>query len=592
MTFSQEARGEGMPRPPAVEPPVLHASVSPHILRRGLQHGGSDLGFARLFQLLQAGKPVRILAFGTSVTGVAGGCTHSLLPYCDSCCGTRQYGPKAARREQGGFLRLAFDWINGTWPHADNRLYNGGRPGAGGLGNFVGCLSSWIPEDIDLFLLEVGGTGSTNAAIERLARDIYHLRPRTQMPALAIYDMWNFRWKGSLPSAKSSRPGRANAAYASGSAAALPPPSSGFGSVPYAGAMGRYYGWPVVSEHDSLYHEFLQGRHGLTTPRSRPRRAQGAVKPPWQQLKPDLVHPTVEASAIYGDLISLMLYQAYELWRVLGPHSRQTLETALLKTRLPPPLVVPASEDGDVTLACFTFDEARLSGDPQLNAPDSHMIDAEGGLAPHILTNNGWRYVRRVAASARANKPGLLATSASAVLELRVLPLERNIAGKAVAKGTGASASTAAWVDTVTRARARASASNARSLPGVRDIWLAMRHLVSYERQGRALVSCTGGCLCNAHTIDAHRPSPRESVEIVHEFRARVTVESHSINATAEASEEAGGVRDVGGGGSCVLRVEVLSETSSSGHEFKLTRLVVNALGASTRRKTKLGLPS
>ena len=91
-----------------------------------------------------------------------------MLPYCESCCGTRVYGQHTARRMRGhGFLRMAFDWVNATWPHAEHRLYNSGRPGGGGLANFIGCLSSWVPEDIDLFFLEVGGTDNSPRNIER-----------------------------------------------------------------------------------------------------------------------------------------------------------------------------------------------------------------------------------------------------------------------------------------------------------------------------------------------------------------------------------------------------------------------------------------
>ena len=548
------ARHMALDLPPSVQPPVLHTSVATSTLRRGLQHGGSDLGFARLFSRLHAGKPVRVLAFGTSVTGVAGGCTHSLLPYCESCCGTRSYGPHAARREHGGFLRVAFHWINSTWPHAEHRLYNGGRPGAGGLGNFVGCLSSWIPEAIDLFLLEVGGTGSSNDAIERLARDVYRLRPRTHMPAIAIYDMWNFRWRGSLPGSRASH--RSNRQFASGTTTAELPPSSGFTTVPFGGALARYYGWPVVSEHDSLYLEFVEGRNGLIRSAAPPTTQR--AKPPWQVLKPDLVHPSMDAAHIYGDLISIMLYQAYELWRILGPHAPMRIHAALRSSQLPPPLVVSAEGDGDVSLACFTFDAARLTGDPKLNAPDAHMIDAEGGLSPHVLTNRGWQYVRKVRASARANKPGLLAVSAGAILELRVLPLERNIAGKAVAH-------------------------HARVSLTPRTIWMRLRYLVSYERHGTVRVTCTDGCTCAEHTLNAHQPARRESVEMVDEFSASI-----ALPTSGKASVDAA---DRGGAGSCALRLEVLRESTSAGHEFKITRLVVNAMRAAKRPRAALGLP-
>ena len=604
------------PLPRAIEPPRASPSVSAQLLRRGLQHGGSDLGFARLFNRLNSGKPVRVLAFGTSVTGVAGGCTHSLLPYCEDCCGTRVYGPTTARRESGGFLRQAFDWINATWPHGEHRLYNSGRPGAGGLGNFVGCLSSWVPEAIDLFLLEVGGTGSTNGAIERLARDIYRLRGPQQMPAIAIYDVWNFRWPGALPAAR-GRP-RSNAQFHS-SGAARPPPHDDFLRPPLALPMARYYGWPVVSEHDGLYFELIEGRTGLSSsspesPESpREARAAARARPPWVVLKPDLVHPTAEAAKLYGDLIVMMLYQSYEVWRMLGPYEAASVRAALLASRLPPPLVYHAigssrrpsaltrpalppcdpdkplatsfaqvdardplhalpraavlpfaqcerawrkrgcctprplyarhhrrvdafgrprrlaccADDAQVSIACFTFDKDRLDGHPRLSGPDAHIVDAEGGLAPNIISRRGWQFVRKVASSARANKPGLQATTAGALVELRVWPLEWNIAGKGV--------------------------SRPAQVTDLRAITLTLRYLVSYERQGIAVITCKDGCTCATQRLDAHRPVVRESVDYMHEFNATLTQRS------------------------CVLCVEVAADSTSGGHEFKITRLVVHA---------------
>ena len=81
-------------------------------------------------------------------------------------CGTRDYCGKSHERclassnNTVGFLRRTLEWMNETWPHPGHRLYNGGRPGAGGLANFLGCLSTWVPEEIDLFWFEVGGTGN------------------------------------------------------------------------------------------------------------------------------------------------------------------------------------------------------------------------------------------------------------------------------------------------------------------------------------------------------------------------------------------------------------------------------------------------
>ena len=189
------ARRTTMPHaapPAAVAAPTFTYGASPLLLRRAMQHDGvGDLGLARVFRRLHGGHAVRMMAFGTSITAISGGCTHSLLPYCPMCCGTRDYCGKSHERclassnNTVGFLRRTLEWMNETWPHAGHRLYNGGRPGAGGLANFLGCLSTWVPEEIDLFWFEVGGTGNNIAMVERLARQLYGFRPPAERPARA-----------------------------------------------------------------------------------------------------------------------------------------------------------------------------------------------------------------------------------------------------------------------------------------------------------------------------------------------------------------------------------------------------------------------
>ena len=78
--------------PAAVAAPTFTYGASPLLLRRAIQHDGvGDLGLARVFRRLHGGHAVRMMAFGTSITAISGGCTHSLLPYCPMCCGTRDY---------------------------------------------------------------------------------------------------------------------------------------------------------------------------------------------------------------------------------------------------------------------------------------------------------------------------------------------------------------------------------------------------------------------------------------------------------------------------------------------------------------------
>ena len=93
-----------------------------------------------------------------------------------------------------------------------------------------------------------------------------------------------------------------------------------------------------------------------------------------------------------------------------------------------------------------------------------------------------------------------------------------------------------------------ATASGARSRP--LGLWLA--YLLSYEHMGRARVSCSGTCSCDA-VIDAHNVLSRTSVTAVQRIFVR-----QKDNA----------------GGCCYLTLTVLPETSSGQTKFKLLSLL------------------
>ena len=157
--------------------------------------------------------------------------------------------------------------MNETWPHPGHRLYNGGRPGAGGLANFLGCLSTWVPEEIDLLGFEVGGTGNNIAMVERLARQLYGFRPPAERPAIVALDFWNTRGLKPRSSSKAS-----------------PPPGNEIGSLDTGAFMNsgavlplaRFYGWTVISEHDAFFHASTP-RSSSTAPQAR--RRPSAARP-------------------------------------------------------------------------------------------------------------------------------------------------------------------------------------------------------------------------------------------------------------------------------------------------------------------------
>ena len=50
--------------------------------------------------------------------------------------------------------------INATWPHPDHIFFNNGKGGANlDMINKAGCLSAYLPEDVDLVVLDAGRLG-------------------------------------------------------------------------------------------------------------------------------------------------------------------------------------------------------------------------------------------------------------------------------------------------------------------------------------------------------------------------------------------------------------------------------------------------
>ncbi|KAG8468672.1 hypothetical protein KFE25_013755 [Diacronema lutheri] len=157
-------------RAPPVRP-TPHVATLASVERSALSGGEGSAGWANVWATLDAGEPITIVVLGTSVTAGSGGCSHSFLPFCSTCCATRDYGPSRSRASAGdGFARLALEWINATWPHAEHRLFNAGRPG-GALMLYTECLRSWLPPGhIHLWLLETGITTNRLPEVERIVR--------------------------------------------------------------------------------------------------------------------------------------------------------------------------------------------------------------------------------------------------------------------------------------------------------------------------------------------------------------------------------------------------------------------------------------
>ena len=490
-----------------------------HPLRRG------DIGWARLFERqLHGGKPLRALAFGSSITAVFGGCTASLFQNCSHCCGTVGANPRGQAALGYGYLRRPVEWLNRTWPHAEHRLWNAAQP-ATSLQSWGDCLAAWMPRPLDLVILELGGarTGNTAAGLVRLVRNIEQLLGRDAPPAVLVVSF--FRWAGPPPAAN----------------APLPHYGRGSGSDAIAADLARRYGWLVVSEEKALLPETVV-----------PRRADAVLWPSVKQA--DGVHPVHGRGPIfYGSLVTHAFYRAHEAWAAQRDRRAAAATPGPLPelppnrhrhhhSSLPPPL------PGGVG-ACYTLNAAPRS--------DRWRADR----LPRLTRRDGWEFVQWENRSANPHKPGLLATTAGAVVDLQVLPV------RSAQRLPGGTASESGEVGSD-----ESETGGDRGGGDGEQVWsqmdVCLRYLVSYAHQGTARVSCRDGCGCAAHVINAHRPAFRESVQEEDAFRVEMAPPLAS-----------------GAPARCTLRVEVLPSSASGEHELKLYGLTLQDAGTLTRER-------
>ena len=152
-----------------------------------------------------------------------------------------------------------------------------------------------------------------------------------------------------------------------------------------------------------------------------------------------------------------------------------------------------------------------------------------------------WCYSSLATSVAHQKKsPGVLALSPGATLHF---PIDSRMA----------SSDAAATQGTTTAPAASAAAAAAASVPSV---VVRIEHLVSYEHMGIATVRCVGRCACDVQRIDAHRTDAHRNVSVFlqHAFPLR---------GSYEAAE-------------CALQLQVLPETSSGGHKFKVRTVTLS----------------
>ena len=97
------------------------------------------------------------------------------------------------------------------------------------------------------------------------------------------------------------------------------------------------------------------------------------------------------------------------------------------------------------------------------------------------------------------------------------------------------------------------------------DVTAFLIYLSSWRDMGTAEVSCDGSCSCKPSTINAHARDMRfrASVPVLHKF---------SIQAKEEDKKSRSSRQE----GKCQIKIEIVDETSSQGHRFKVQGLTTS----------------
>jgi hypothetical protein len=161
------------------------------------------------------------------------------------------------------------------------------------------------------------------------------------------------------------------------------------------------------------------------------------------------------------------------------------------------------------------------------------LLPAAGGVGSgedvlpiKVLRSDGWEFREwdGGAAGEKKYKPGWIATAAGAVLRVE-LDTDFGAEQQLLQQGLGEKG----------------------------QLQVQLTYLTSYEHMGKARASCVEGCTCNPAVLDAHAPKEHHSVPKV-------------LKLPTTASRR------------CVVQLEVLLESGSGEHKFKLMQAVVSTL--------------
>lgn len=493
---------------------------------------------------LREGKPIHVLALGSSITNQHGGCWPTHTP-CYTEPGRLISSTVPYQEERLGWLRSFMTLLNHTFP-AKHTLDNGASSGQSIHGYTLTCIEELINEPksrVDLVIIEhlpfleptrpsVPTAFPTVTYLEQLLHKLWLTLKHHPLPAILVLNMQSIAASDGSQlvteqnKKKCIKDARLCSSLCQGSFENLPVR----GIEDMEGEKGTYevarrYGFSAFSQTfflRGLIRDQIHLKYGLSLCQL------------FALLYSDWVHPSLTGRLFLADLLMEVVVSGLELSPRLGQPSLQLLPTLDPSTSL------------HSDMLCF-------HSSPRVPRGVKKSIKYL-----NVLKEEGWEY--RVEGQGQRSRPGMIASTPGSKLWLS-LPLQ-------TFDPEPQGSSLDPFLPRITSQNFSFS---------TRRFSIALTYLASWQHMGRAQVRCllgmfTGGCNCtNApRVVDAHI-SDRISVPKVIEFAAI---------APSRARQ-------------CILEVIVLPGTSSGENKFKVIKLSLSGIRniSSSLAKLQADLP-
>jgi lysophospholipase L1-like esterase len=334
-------------------------TLTPPMLRRAMAYTGSAAQLRALAAKLNRGAPIVYSAIGGSVTRGHGAASMA-----------------ASDRYTGSFSSLFFGYVQRRWPAARHTYVNGGVPATGSV-HFAKCVHNYVHATSDVVTLDFavndfGGAAGTarsgEAVLRRLARSPHRDANASAAAPAFVFVSWHADWEENAHRTAHREPPIWAPVF-------LDSPEEG------ANALAQYYDVAHVSLRDALF-------------AANARRTANFSYDDWQYHGN---HPNARGHAMMADALVYLLDSAAREEAAEGLSSAD--DTA--PWRLPDAPLLAANAGVEAATPLCYFGRA---------------------LALLLRASSGWAFDDDARAGAAGEKPGFVAQTAGATLDVRLPP--------------------------------------------------------------------------------------------------------------------------------------------------------------------------